>query len=93
MSSRRATIRSASGLHARPASRFTQAAAATGHPVMLGRDGEPPVLAASILSVMSLGLRQGEEVVLSVDDAAADDALDALAALLATDLDADGADA
>jgi phosphocarrier protein len=79
---------SASGLHARPASRFTQAAAATGQPVTIGRDGQPGVMASSILMVMSLGLQHGEEVVLSADDAAAEAALDELAALLGTDLDA-----
>lgn len=79
------------GLHARPAALFTQAAAACGQRVTIGRDDQAAVDAASILMVMSLGLKHGEEVVLTVDaDGAedADSALDELAALLATDLDA-----
>lgn len=89
MLQRRATIKSASGLHARPASYFTQAAAATGMPVTIGREGQPPVAASSVLMVMGLGLRQGEEVVLTADAPEAGPALDELAALLATDLDAE----
>lgn len=80
----------ASGLHARPAARFTQAAAATGVPVTIGRPDAPPVLASSILLVMSLGLGHGEEVVLHAPDASGEPALDELAALLAVDLDDQG---
>ncbi|HEY3438144.1 MAG TPA: HPr family phosphocarrier protein [Actinotalea sp.] len=88
MSERRATIMAASGLHARPASRFTQAAAASGHAVTIGRAGEPGVLASSILMVMGLRLQHGEQVVLSAPGASAAPALAALADLLGTDLDA-----
>ncbi|MCG2799046.1 MAG: HPr family phosphocarrier protein [Cellulomonas sp.] len=88
MPTRVATIGSQSGLHARPAALFTQAAAAAGHEVSIGRDGGPAVPAASVLMVMSLGLKQGDRVVLSAPDDAADGALDELAALLARDLDA-----
>lgn len=88
MPRRRVTIASASGLHARPASLFTRAAAECGHDVSIGRVGEAGVAAASVLLVMSLGLQHGETVDLVADDAAADAALDALARLLATDLDA-----
>lgn len=79
---------SAAGLHARPASLFTQAAARSGVKVSIGRDGQPGVDAASILMVMGQAFKHGEDVVLSADDAAAEPALDELAALLATDLDA-----
>ncbi len=78
----------AAGLHARPAALFTQAAAASGQQVTIGRDGQAAVDAASILMVMSLGLKHGEEVVLGADSPAADAALDELADLLGTDLDA-----
>lgn len=88
MSQRLATITTASGLHARPASLFTQAAAACGHDVQIGRQGQPAVSAASGLMVMSLGLKQGEQVVLSSEDPAADAALAELADLVAADLDA-----
>lgn len=88
MSRRRVTIASASGLHARPASLFTQAATATGHEITIGRTDQEAVDASSILLVMSLGLSQGEDVVLESSTSEAESALDALAALLATDLDA-----
>ncbi|MGN8244269.1 HPr family phosphocarrier protein [Cellulomonas soli] len=88
MPQRRATIGTTSGLHARPASKFTQAVAATGTDVLIGRDGQPPVTASSVLMVMGLALQGGEEVLLSVDDPAAEPTLDELVALLATDLDA-----
>ena len=42
---------------------------------------------SSTLMLMSLGLKEGEEVVLTSDDETAGPALDQLAALLATDLD------
>ncbi|MGV9869268.1 HPr family phosphocarrier protein [Rhodococcus koreensis] len=88
MPHRRATIGSAQGLHARPAAVFTQAAAAVGHPVTIGRVGQDPVMAASALMVMSLGLSQGEQVELVVDDAAPTGTIDELTALLEADLDA-----
>ena len=87
MATRLAIIGSSSGLHARPASLFTQAAAAAGHEVMIGREDGPAVPAQSVLMVMSLGLRHGDTVVLSADDAAGP-VLDDLVALLARDLDA-----
>jgi phosphocarrier protein len=88
MAERLATIGSTSGLHARPASLFTRAAAAAGHEVMIGREGGPAVLASSVLMVMSLGLRQGDTVVLSAAQDGAASALDDLVTLLARDLDA-----
>ncbi|GEL47283.1 HPr family phosphocarrier protein [Cellulomonas hominis] len=87
MPHRRARVATATGLHARPASLLTRAAADGGHAVLIGRDGEPAVDAASILSVMGLKLQHGEEVVLSADAADAEPLLEELAALLATDLD------
>lgn len=88
MATRLATIGSSSGLHARPASLFTQAAAAAGHEVMIGREGGPAVSASSVLMVMSLGLAQGDTVVLSAADDGAGPVLDDLVELLARDLDA-----
>lgn len=90
MPQRTATIGSASGLHARPAAVFTQAAAQCGHPVRIATVGGPEVDASSILMVMALGAGQGQEVVLTSDDEASGDALDALAAMLERDLDAEG---
>jgi len=89
MSERKVTIASSVGLHARPASLFVQAATATGLPVTVGRVGDEPVDARSILGVMALGAKHGEEVVLSAEGDGADAALDSLVALLERDLDAE----
>lgn len=91
MARREVVVASSVGLHARPATLFTQAAAATGVPVTIAKDGEDPVNAASILAVLGLGVSHGETVVLQADGDGADAALDALVALLEQDLDAEEA--
>jgi len=91
MPSRTVAVGSRSGLHARPAAIFVAAAGAQPVPVRIGVPGKPPVPAASILSVLSLGARQGTEVVLEADGEGAEAALDALADLLAKDLDEEAA--
>lgn len=80
-------IASASGLHARPASRLTRAVGRSGKTITIGRPGTDPVDATSILSVMSLGIRKDEEVVLTSADDDTDQLLDELVSLLTTDLD------
>jgi phosphocarrier protein len=89
MHERRTTIGSRVGLHARPAATFARAAAGTGVPVTIATGDRGPVPAASMLSVMTLGAEFGQEVVLAADGPGAEAALETLAALLATDLDAD----
>ena len=88
-SERTVTIASSVGLHARPAALFVQAATATGLPVHISTVGEEPVDARSILGVMALGAKHGEEVVLTADGDGAEAALDGLVALLSRDLDAE----
>ena len=87
MPNRRATIAAAVGLHARPASLFVKAAQGAGQPVLIGRIGQTKVNAQSILAVMSLGVKQGEEVELTAEGDGAESVLDELAAMLASDLD------
>lgn len=89
MATRTATIASTVGLHARPAALFVEAATNTGLDVEIARPGEDPVDATSILGVMALGAKFGEEVVLTADGDGADTALDALVTLLETNLDAE----
>lgn len=89
MAQRTATIASSVGLHARPASIFVQAAAETGLDIEIARPGEDPVDATSILGVMALGAKHGEEVVLTAEGEGADEALDSLVELLSRDLDAE----
>jgi phosphocarrier protein len=87
MPERTVTVASSVGLHARPASLFSQAAAKAGIPVTLTSAAGKSVNAASILGVLSLGVGHGETVTLSSDAEGADAALDELVALLETDLD------
>lgn len=89
MSQRTVTIASSVGLHARPAALFVQAVTATGLAVQIAKvGGDEPVDARSILGVMALGARCGEQVVLTADGDGADAALDELVMLLSRDLDA-----
>ena len=88
MPSRTTTIAAESGLHARPAAMFVQAASKSGLAVKIGRPGEEPVDASSILSVMGLGAKHGETVELTAEGDNADEVLDALVANLQTDPEA-----
>jgi phosphocarrier protein len=87
MPSRTVTVGSASGLHARPAALFVAAAGAQPVPVTIRTGEKKAVPARSMLSVLSLGAKKGTEVVLEAEGDGADAALDALADLLARDLD------
>lgn len=91
MSERRAVIASASGLHARPAAVFTEAADELGVDVTIalaGSSGNEAVDASSILSLMALGAGKGDTVVLRAEGPKAQEAPDKLAKLIETDLDA-----
>lgn len=91
MPTRVVAVASAVGLHARPASIFARAAAQQPAAVTIALAGGEPVDAASILSVMSLGAGHGDVVTLEADGDGAEESLDALATLLAQDLDASAA--
>ncbi|WP_265520692.1 HPr family phosphocarrier protein [Oerskovia flava] len=87
MPSRTVAVASRVGLHARPASIFTEAVAGAGIDVTIAHGDGEPVDAGSILLVMSLGVPHGDEVTLAADGPEADRVLDELVTLLATDLD------
>ena len=89
MSERQVTIGSKVGLHARPASLFAKAVKNAGVPVQIAKDGQPPVNAASLLSLLTLGAEFGQKVTLYAEGEGADAALDELAELLSRDLDED----
>lgn len=88
MPQRTVAVGSAQGLHARPATLFVQAATATGLPVTVAAAGKDPVNAGSLLAVMTLGVSHGDEVTIAAEGEGADAALDSLAELLASELDA-----
>jgi len=60
------TIKSAEGLHARPASEFVRVSTQAGHTVMIAKGDGPRVRGDSILSLLSLGVKQGEKLVIEV---------------------------
>ncbi|MDO9398484.1 MAG: HPr family phosphocarrier protein [Herbiconiux sp.] len=88
MAERTVEMASKHGLHARPATLFTQAVAKSGIAVQIAKAGGTPVNAASILGVISLGIEQGDSLTLTSEAECADAVLDELATLLSTDLDA-----
>ncbi|MEA9984542.1 MULTISPECIES: HPr family phosphocarrier protein [Subtercola] len=89
MTERTALIASSHGLHARPASLFTQAVAKSGAKVTIAKAEGKAVNAASILGVISLGIENGDTVTLSTDSAEATSVLDDLVGMLERDLDAE----
>ena len=62
MVTRTTTITDPVGIHARPAAKFAQAATASGCTVTIAKQGGNPVPAGSILSIMGLGIKQGDTV-------------------------------
>lgn len=87
MTERRVVVGSAVGLHARPAALLVQTAARQAVAVTIGKDGAEFVDARSILSVIGLDARGGDEVVLRAEGAEAEAALDAVAAVIAENHD------
>ncbi|MFD4034558.1 HPr family phosphocarrier protein [Streptomyces sp. NPDC058637] len=88
MYQRTVSVGSRSGLHARPASLFVQAATRQPVRVTIARDGRDPVDARSMLSILALAAQHGDTLVLSASGAGAQEAVEELATLLAQDLDA-----
>ncbi|GHF38913.1 phosphocarrier protein [Amycolatopsis bartoniae] len=88
MPERRVIVGSSVGLHARPAALFVKAAAAQPVPVTIGVGDGDPVDARSLLSVMGLGARGGDEVVLRAEGPEAESALSELASVIEADHDA-----
>ena len=92
MAQRTVRIASTSGLHARPAAIFAEAAGDLPVEVTIAAEGEPAdeaMDASSILSLMSLGAKHGDKVVLRAEGEGADEALDSLVKILETDHDAE----
>jgi phosphotransferase system HPr (HPr) family protein len=83
MPTKNVVIRFAEGLHARPAAALAAVVARSGAPVTIGRLGQAGgVDAASMLSVMGLGLGHGETVTLTSSGPDTEQLLDELADLL-----------
>lgn len=86
MISRSVVIASSVGLHARPAAVLADAVDESGVDIVISFDGEEAD-AASLLEIMTLGVKHGDEVTLSTEDDNAGAVLDSLVELLSRDLD------
>jgi dihydroxyacetone kinase phosphotransfer subunit len=80
---RRFVIANPEGLHARPASLLVSALGGLDAKVTVGVDGKAPVDGRSPIGLMALGVRPGQEIVVSATGPQAAAALDAIAALVA----------
>ncbi len=74
-------IENKAGLHARPAALFAQKASSFKSTVMILK-GEKSANAKSIISIMGLGVKQGESIVIKTEGADADEAAAALKKLI-----------
>ena len=79
------TITDPQGVHARPAGIFVKEAATYPCTITIGKDGKD-VDAKRILGVMSLGVKQGEEVVVKCDGDQEAEAAEKLEAFLKENL-------
>ncbi len=81
MTTRTVEIKNSIGLHAAPASFFIQEACSFQSSIWVEK-GDRKVNAKSLLGLLSMGIRQGEEITLIADGADESAALDGLADLL-----------
>jgi len=82
-------VASSVGLHARPASIFVKSVVKTGLQIKIGKPGNASLNAASLLSVLALGIKCGEKVEIVVPDDAPDAelVLDELVKIITTNFD------
>ncbi|HCM81233.1 HPr family phosphocarrier protein [Corynebacterium stationis] len=88
MASKTVKVGSSVGLHARPASIIADAAAEFDEDIFLalvGEEDDDETDAASSLMIMALGAEQGDEVIVTSENA---EAVEKIAALIEQDLDA-----
>jgi len=88
MPARDVVVGSRIGLHGRPAAIVVKTAQAQQVTVKISIGEKPPVDARSIIAVLALGAHGGDTVTIEADGEGADAALDAMAEVLAKDLDA-----
>jgi phosphocarrier protein len=79
------TLPNPTGLHARPAKVFAEAAAATGLAVTVAKD-DRAVNARSVLSVLTLDCHHGDDITITVEGEGAEHALAGLVSLVASGL-------
>ncbi|RSX55142.1 phosphotransferase [Bifidobacterium dolichotidis] len=72
------TINDPVGIHARPAAQFATAVAGSGCTVTIAKGDGAAVAANSILSIMGLGVKNGDSVTITVDGDNAEEVADNL---------------
>jgi phosphocarrier protein len=70
------------GLHARPAAEFVKAVAASGHLVHITNRTGKKVLGNSILGILSLGIKHGEDITIEVSGLSEEAVLESLIAVV-----------
>lgn len=85
MAERRVTVGAEVGLHARPVAVFVKAAGNAPADVTVAREEGEPVDAKSMLAVLGLDVRGGEEIVLRAEGEGAEQALEQLAEVAAAE--------
>ncbi|MGQ0521938.1 MAG: HPr family phosphocarrier protein [Actinomycetota bacterium] len=85
MPSQTVTLANPTGLHARPAKVFAQAASQSGHQVRVTK-GDTTVNARSVLSVLTLDCHHGDEITIEVEGDDADAVLASLVGLVESGL-------
>ncbi|MGI5269315.1 HPr family phosphocarrier protein [Nonomuraea sp. CA-218870] len=85
MGERTATVAAEVGLHARPAATFVQTAMKAPMDITVARStGGDPVNGKSILQIMALDVRKGEQIVIRAEGEGSEEILDKLAAIAST---------
>ncbi|EFA22235.1 HPr family phosphocarrier protein [Bifidobacterium gallicum] len=78
------TINDPVGIHARPAAQFAAAVTGSGCTVTIAKGDGAPVAANSILAIMGLGVKNGDDVTITVEgdnaEQVADDLINTLTA-------------
>ena len=75
------TVTSIDGWHARPASEFARLVGASQNKVKVSRQGLSPVPGESVLSLIGLGAKHGEVLIIEVDGPNSEDLLNSLISL------------
>lgn len=81
MVSQTVSVSQPDGWHARPASEFAKVVTRAGVSVTVGKPGQTPVRGDSVLSLMALGAKHGEKLVISVTGSDEELVLDQLTSL------------
>ena len=81
MVEKKVSVKNEHGLHARPAALFVQKASSYPFAISVEKEGKS-ANAKSIISVMTLTVKQGDEVILKSEGENAQEALDALEQIL-----------